>query len=152
MTRSELLTIVRSARDLISDPAKWNSRTYAEDAQGHWVPVGSDRAVSFDLRGALVRAAGISSRAGLGAIFQVFADTSPKLFTQMNGLLPLRREQALELLDGAIDSLSRASITVGEAVMGGASTAHASSADFATQGRDSTAHTETTSSGHGRKS
>jgi hypothetical protein len=114
VTRPELLPIVRAARALIADPAKWNGRNYAEDAEGHFVPVGSDRAVSFDLKGALVRAARNAPRTSLQEIFEVFAETSPRLYAQLLSPRLLTREQALELLDRAIENLSRQSLSPNE--------------------------------------
>ena len=110
MTNRELLSVVRAARMLVSDPAKWNRRNYAEDESGRWVPVGSDRAVTFNLMGALVRAAGASNRHALGPILQAFADTSPQFWGQWtrDPLRPLTREQALMMLDRAIAHLSLA--------------------------------------------
>lgn len=135
MNRPELLPIVRAARALVSDPAKWNGRNYAEDAEGRFVPVGSERAVSFDLKGALVRAAKNAPRSSLQEIFQVFAETSPRLYAQLLSQRPLTREQALEILDRTIEQLSRQSLSPAEVLRSG-------NAEVATPGHDASAHYE----------
>jgi hypothetical protein len=103
----ELLEILTSARNLLSDESRWSDVHIAADVDGRWVPVGSDAAVRFNLQGAVIRAAGYRARdamktaeIALGSALSVpFARalTSPQAMTH---------SEALAWLDAASSSLT----------------------------------------------
>lgn len=108
LSDQELLAIVRRAYVTLSDPGRWSGRHYAENAEGQWTPVGSERARRFNLEGALVHAAGRDTRSALPAILDVFRTIAPEALDHMKATSrsPMTHSEALELLEAAIAHLS----------------------------------------------
>jgi hypothetical protein len=78
------LDILRRARAIIESPAAFTTGAIARDVDGHWVDPLERRAVTFDVVGAFVRAAGSrEAMTGLRA-----GDVAMIAFRQANGLEP----------------------------------------------------------------
>lgn len=106
MDTGDLLDIIGRARRLLADPDRWSAHHYAEDENGRWVPVGSSRAVRFNLEGALVRSAGLRAREAMSAAAPVFRESSPGLYPRMfTTPRAMTRSEAFLLLDAAIAQL-----------------------------------------------
>lgn len=59
---SSVVEILRSAKNIISDPAHWTCETYARDAGAREIGVECRAAISFCSIGALARALGVNTR------------------------------------------------------------------------------------------
>ena len=107
MDSRELLEILTSARNLLSDASCWSAVHIAADVNGRWVPVGSDAARRFNLQGAVIRAAGYRARdamkAAEGALQGVSSATFARVLTSPQAMT---HTEALAWLDAAISSLT----------------------------------------------
>lgn len=103
----ELLEILTSARNLLSDASRWSAVHIAADINGRWVPVGSDAARRFNLQGAVIRAAGYRARDAMkgaeGALGSVSSPTFARVLTSPQ---VMTHAEALAWLDTAISSLT----------------------------------------------
>lgn len=59
---NEIVTALRKAREIISDPTKWTCGNYAIDSDGRWVGTDNPSAVSFCSVGALAVVLGLPVR------------------------------------------------------------------------------------------
>src|SRR5215471_6675308 len=79
----ELLEILTSARNLLSDASRWSADHIAADVNGRWVPVGSDGARRFNLQGAVIRAAGYRARDAMKAAENTLGSVSSTAFARV---------------------------------------------------------------------
>lgn len=89
---------------MVDDPTRWAERNFAEDLAGGWVPVGSERAVKFNLAGAVIKAAGASSREVMRAMSELLCNAPEALETERwRQARAFPRRKALELLSWVIE-------------------------------------------------
>lgn len=106
MRPDELLVILRKTQALIADARRWTGCNFAEDEAGRWVPVGSERAVKFNLAGALIKSAGTMSRQATHAFTELLTRAArPVDSLMLSGPDQRLHSQALEVLAVAIEQL-----------------------------------------------
>ena len=106
MSPLELREILKMAHEIVANPARWTERNFAEDEQGRWAPVGSQKAVRFNLAGAMIKSSGTSSRAAMQAFAELTCLAPAELdVEQWRHARGLTRSHALALLEWAIQRL-----------------------------------------------
>ncbi len=102
-TSAPALTVLEAARDLLARDGGWTQRACARDVDGREVDELSDRAVAFDLLGALTRAGRDASRDAVhDAMAQLRAGIGFKTLGDWNDAPGRTQAEAIALLDSAI--------------------------------------------------
>lgn len=101
------LTILRAARELLSDELRWTKNAYARDAAGNmWDGTSKNPPVCWCLAGALTKVApdgheGINAFCAAREVLEDIADADDCIET-WNDLAHIRHSDVLQLLDEAI--------------------------------------------------
>ena len=102
---TEILTILRRAKDVIADPTRWTCGDYARDSSGRYVKVDDRTAVSFCSVGALALVSGITVKQAEGSpackyLEMAAAEQGEKYAHQINDK---GHHNALAMFDRAIE-------------------------------------------------
>jgi hypothetical protein len=97
------LEIVERCLLLFSKPGRWTQRTLARDRSGKPVPVFSDEARSFDIEGAIRRAAGKEDRGAYGRFAKQIKESLGKYPFDWNDQSGRTQRDAVRMLEDLAD-------------------------------------------------